>query len=430
MRPNKSSYTTVLIITAAVFILKAAAWNLVLPVEGALAQTGNSHEHNEHEDQEERHTEPEDHEDHGNDDLHKEEVGDDEEEMVHISEAQIREFGIKTALAGPGKIHGQAELTGEIVPDPDRLAHVVPRITGIVREVRKKTGDEVTKGGILAIIESRELADIKSDYLTADKRLELASANFKREKRLWEQKITPEQDFLDARTARAEAEIQRYRARQKLLALGFDQQYVTGLPEQQKASLTRYNITSPMAGVVTRRQVAVGEIVGPQSDIFVVADLSKVWVNFTVYQKDLGAVARGQAVTIAADKIDAQTHGVIDYVSPVIHEATRTATARVIVANPEGRWRPGLFVTGKVETNSVPADIVVPQTAIQTIHEEPTVFIKRDDGFEPAAVRLGRHNSRHVEIVSGLTPGAEIAVTRTFMLKAELNKEAIGGHNH
>lgn len=436
MKFHRHSYTTVLVAMAALLILKAAAWNLILPVGDAFAQTDNHQkhdnhqEHTEHGNREEGDTEAGEQENHGNDDLHNDHDDGEKEEMVHLSASRIREFGIKTAPAGPGDIHLRIESTGEIVPDPDRVAQVVPRITGIIREVRKRTGDKVAAGEVLAVIESRELADVKSDYLTADKRLELASANFKREKRLWEKKITSEQEFLDAKTALAEAEIQLDRTRQKLLALGFDEQYVADLPGQQEESLTSYNITSPMGGIVTRRNLTVGEIAGPDSDIFTVADLSKVWLNLTVYQKDLGAVAQGQKVTVSADKINAGGQGVIDYVSPVLQEATRTATARVILANPEGRWRPGLFVNAEVETTAMPADIKVPKSAIQTVHDEPTVFVKREDGFEPVAVTIGTSSSSHVEIVSGLEPNTEIAVTRTFMLKAELNKEAIGGHNH
>ncbi|MFP3982785.1 MAG: efflux RND transporter periplasmic adaptor subunit [Desulfurivibrionaceae bacterium] len=436
MKFHGHSYTTVFFAMAALLFLKAAVWNLALPVGDALAQTDNHQkhdnhqEHTEHGHQEEGDSEASEQEKHGNGDLHKDHDKVEKGEMVHLSASQIREFGIETAYTGPGNIHLQIESTGEIVPDPDRVAQVVPRITGIIREVRKRTGDPVAAGEVLAVIESRELADAKSDYLTADKRLEMASTNFKREKRLWEKEITSEQEFLDAQTAQAEAEIQLYRAGQKLLALGFDEQYVADLPDQQKKSLTRYNITSPRDGIITRRNLAVGEIAGPDSDIFTVTDLSKVWLNLTVYQKDLDTVAQGQKVTVSADKINARGQGVIDYISPVLHEATRTATARVILANPEGRWRPGLFVNAKVETTPIPADIKVPKSAIQTVHEEPAVFVKREDGFEPVAVTLGNSSSSHVEIVSGLEPNTEIAVTRTFMLKAELNKEAIGGHNH
>jgi cobalt-zinc-cadmium efflux system membrane fusion protein len=258
----------------------------------------------------------------------------------------------------------------------------------------------------------------------------LARAEFTREKRLWNQKITAEQEFLDAKTAMAEAGIQLYSAKQKLLALGFDAQYVAGLSDQQKESLTRYNITAPAGGIVTNRNLAVGEVVDPQSDVFLVADLSRVWVNLTVYQKDLGAVARGQPVTIGADKINARARGEIDFVSPVVDAATRTATARVILDNPDGRWRPGLFVTGKVDTKSIPADIVVPGSALQTIDGEQVVFVRTAHGFTPVHVEIGRRNSTYLEIVSGLAPNTPIAVTHTFMLKSELKKESIGGHRH
>ncbi|MDZ7832911.1 MAG: efflux RND transporter periplasmic adaptor subunit [Desulfobacterales bacterium] len=432
MRIHGHHYPALLIILIAAFSLLSVAPTPVLPVGHALAQAQNHHEHGQ-----EVHAE---HEPHGSIEHKAHESGEASEqahndkeedaEAVHMTAAQIKEFGIQTAGAGPGEIHVQTELPGEIVPAPDRVAHVVPRVSGFTRQVLKKTGDNVAKGEVLAVIDSRELADVKSEYLTARKRLELAQTDFKREKRLWNQKITSEQEFLDAKTAMAEADIQLYSAKQKLLALGFDVQYLAGLSDQQQESLTRYNITAPTGGIVTQRSLAVGEVVDPQSDIFVVADLDTVWVNLTVYQKDLGDVAKGQSVTIVADKINARAEGRIDYVSPVVDAATRTATARVILDNSDGRWRPGLFVTGKVDTESIPGDIVVPGSAIQSIDEEPVVFVRTDNGFAPAHVEIGKRNTTHVEIAAGIAPNTEIAVTHTFMLKSELKKESIGGHNH
>jgi len=424
-------YTPAFIAMAAVLIIGGAALVLGLSAGDARAQAQDPHAHAHAEDVRAEHGHPESgaHKNPETAEGHPENEGG-EGEGIPMSAAQAREFGIETAPAGPGEIHVRAELAGEIVFDPDRLAHIVARVPGFTREVLKKAGDAVSAGEVLAVIESRELADVKSEYLTARKRLELARAEFTREKRLWNQKITAEQEFLDAKTAMAEAGIQLYSAKQKLLALGFDAQYVAGLSDQQKKSLTRYNITAPAGGIVTDRNLAVGEVVDPQSDVFLVADLSRVWVNLTVYQKDLGAVAKGQPVTIVADKINARAEGEIDFVSPVVDAATRTATARVILDNPDGRWRPGLFVTGKVDTKSMPADIVVPGSALQTIDGEQVVFVRTAHGFTPVHVEIGRRNSTHLEIVSGLAPHTPIAVTHTFMLKSELKKESIGGHNH
>ncbi|MDZ7831894.1 MAG: efflux RND transporter periplasmic adaptor subunit [Desulfobacterales bacterium] len=433
MKNWKHGFTTALIVRAAAFfIVSAAAMLLCLPAGPVAAQTQAPHEHARGVHAEDNTPESKEHVAPGSGEASEQALSGKEEdaEAVHMTAAQIKEFGIQTADAGPGEIHAQAELPGEIVADPDRVAHVVPRVSGFTREVLKKAGDTVSAGEVLAVIDSRELADVKSEYLTARKRLDLARAEFERETRLWNQKITSEQEFLDAKTAMAEADIQLYSAKQKLLALGFDAQYVAGLSDQQQESLTRYKITAPTGGIVTDRSLAVGEVVDPQSDIFVVADLNTVWVNLTVYQKDLGVVAEGQPVTVFADKIDARVKGEIDYVSPVVDEATRTATARVILDNSDGRWRPGLFVTGKVDTASIPADIVVPKSAIQTIDEKPVVFVRTDHGFAPAHVKIGKQNATHAEIAAGIAPNTEIAVTNTFMLKSELKKGSIGGHNH
>lgn len=402
------------------------------PLSGnsARAEDPHAHEHAEEVHPGKMDSDQDVHDTHGSEDIHEAEHSGENEAIIHLSAAQISEFGIQIAPAGPGKIDLNVELTGEVLADPDRLAHIVPRVSGFTRKVYKKTGDSIKAGDVLAVIESRELADIKAEFLTALKRLDLARKRYQREKRLWERKITSEQEFLDAETAMAEVEIQIYSAKQKLMALGFDSQYIDGLQDRPKTSLTRYEITSPIDGTIIQRHMAVGEVVDTESDIFTIADLASVWINLTLYQKHLGAVKPGQPVTIYADKIDAKATGTIDYVSPIVNESTRTATARVVMENTDGRWRPGLFVSGRVKASSIAVDIAVPKSAIQTIDGETVVFVETDHGFHVETVKIGRQNLNAVEIVSGIEPHTRIAVTQTFMLKAELNKDAIGGHHH
>ena len=414
----------------AVIVLTMGSGAGLLSGNSARAEEPHAHEHAEEVHHEEMASDKDASDTHGKEDITGAEHSGENEAIIHLSAAQISEFGIQIAPAGPGKIDLNTELTGEVVADPDRLADIVPRVSGFTREVYKKTGDVVSAGDVLAVIESRELADIKAEYLTALKRLGLTRQRYEREKRLWERKITSEQEFLDAETAMAEVEIQIYSAKQKLMALGFDSQYIDRLQDRSNMSLTRYEIVSPIDGTIIQRHMAVGEVVDTESDIFTIADLARVWINLTLYQKHLGAVKPGQPATIYADKIDAKATGTIAYVSPIVNESTRTATARVVLENTAGRWRPGLFVSGRVKASSTAVDIVVPKSAIQKIDGETVVFVKTDHGFYPAAVKTGRQNLSAVEIVSGIEPHTRIAVTQTFMLKAELNKDAIGGHHH
>jgi cobalt-zinc-cadmium efflux system membrane fusion protein len=378
------------------------------------------------------------HEDH---DKHKEGEHEGEEEeghaeegeaqAIHLSEQEMQEFNIKTAKAGPGRIDVYAELPGEIVPNADRVAHVVPRVPGIVRKVYANLGDIVKSGTPMAQLESRELADAKAIYLASKERLTLAEINFRREELLWKKKVTAEQDYLDARQAMAEARIEARSAEQKLHTFGFSEAYLEQLPSQSDQAFTRYDITAPFSGTVIEKHISLNESLKDDAVAFIVADLSTVWVDIQVYQKDLARIRKGQEVLITVGHDIPDVSGTISWVGPMVGEATRTALARVVLPNPDGVLRPGLFVTTKIAVESSPTSLQVAKSALQTIEERPVVFVQDADGFEPRPVKIGRESATEVEIVDGLSPGETYVSQGAFTLKAQLAKGAFGdGHNH
>ena len=353
------------------------------------------------------------------------------EEVVRLSGEQMKEFDIEVAAAGPGRLAQYIELPGEIVLNADALAHVVPRVPGIVREVRKSVGEKVQAGELMAVLESRELAEAKAAFLAAVEREKLAAATFDREEGLWQKKISSEQDYLDARRALAEARIQRNMSEQQLHALGFSDAYLKTLPAHPDATYTRFEIRAPFAGTITEKHLALGENANSDAEVFTIADLSSVWVDINVYQKDLAEIRQGQSVTIEAGHGIPSATGKIAWVGPLVGEATRTATARVVLPNRDGSLRPGLFVTARVAVGSMPAAIIVPKSALQTFEERTVVFVQDEDGFEPRHVETGRQNATQVEILSGLAAGQSYVSQGAFTLKAQLSKGAFGdGHNH
>jgi cobalt-zinc-cadmium efflux system membrane fusion protein len=362
---------------------------------------------------------------------HAGEDGHSEEKAIRLTEAQRKEFGIELATAGSGPLKVQVELPGEIVPNADRLAHVVPRVPGVVREVRKVLGDRVRKGEILLVLDSKELADNKAAFLSAREKLDLAQSNYDREEDLWKKKISPTQDYLQAKQALTEARIDLRSAEQKLHALGFSDAYLAQLPSQPDVSYIRYEVIAPFDGVIIEKHVALGEAKKEEAEMFLIADLRSVWVNLGVYQKDIPLVRAGQPVVISAGHGIPEMAGRISYIGPLVGEQTRTATARVVLPNRGGQLRPGLFVTGRVTLSTVPVPILVPKTALQTMDEKTVVFVKDEDGFEPRPVTVGRSDGTHVEVTSGLTPGQKFVSAGAFTLKAQLAKGSFGdAHNH
>jgi cobalt-zinc-cadmium efflux system membrane fusion protein len=356
-----------------------------------------------------------------------------EEQVIELTEEQIKEIGIELAAATEGQIDVFLNLPGEVAVNADHMAHIVPRVPGVVVEVKKKLGDTAKAGEVMAVISSRDLADAKAGYLAAIERYDLAKTIFEREEKLWKEKISSEQDYLDARKGFAEANIQLRNVRQKLHALGFSQASLEKLPLEKEDQLTHFEITAPFDGVVIDKHITLGEVIGDDAEVFVIADLSSVWVDLHVYPKDLMNIKKGQRVIISVGQTIPDAEGVISYVGPVVGTDSRTAIARVVLPNSTGNFRPGLFVTARVTTDSIEASVVVSKNAVQTLEGKKCVFIKDEHGFEPAFVVIGIENTSHVEILSGLAFGQEYVTKGAFDLKSNIVTSTLdshAGHGH
>jgi cobalt-zinc-cadmium efflux system membrane fusion protein len=343
-----------------------------------------------------------------------------EEGHIELSTEQITAAGIQLAEAKPQNISLGLPFPGEVRFDEDRTAHVVPRVPGVVEAVSVNLGQTVKKGQLLAVIASQQISDQRSEQAAAQRRLALARTTYEREKKLWQDKISAEQDFLQARQALQEAEIAVSNARQKISVLSGSVVATGG---------NRYELRAPFDGVVVEKHLTPGEVVDETTAAFTLSDLSRVWVTFGVSPKDLNMVQVGKAVTVSAPELNAEVVGSVAYVGSLLGEQTRTATVRVTLENPQGSWRPGLFVTALVATESREAKVAVPETAIQTVEDKPTVFVRTDDGFEARPVELGSRTAGQVEIIQGLEPGVQVASAGSFVLKSELGK-ASAEHSH
>jgi len=363
-------------------------------------------------------------------DVHAGEEEAHEEEIVRLSAEELLEFGVEVRPAQGGVLEVHLSLPGEVVPDPDRIAHVVPRVPGVARQVYYAIGDVVSAGDILAVLDSRDLSQMKSQYLVARERTALARSTYEREEKLWREKVSSEREYLMARHGLAEARIEMRAAEQKLHAIGFSEAYLEELTFNVDTSFLRYAMTAPFGGVIVEKHLAPGEFVGDEESAFIVADLSRVWVELSVYQKDLPRVRVDQSVLVVNTQTGTEAEGRISYISPMLSEDTRTATARVLLAN-DGDWRPGLFIEGRVVVERRPVAVMVPKSALQTFEGRTVVFAQSAEGIEPVAVELGMENDTHVEVRTGLAPGRLYVATGSFTLKAQLEKGSFAsGHNH
>jgi membrane fusion protein, heavy metal efflux system len=191
---------------------------------------------------------------------------------------------------------------------------------------------------------------------------------------------------------------------------------------ESNQSLTTYELKAPISGTIIDRQVSLGEYASEQKPAFVIADLSTVWVNFSVYRRDLARVRVGDTILIDAEDGGPQIEAKIAYVSPVGNSDTQSALARAIVDNRHMRLRPGLFVTAKLVLAPKSVPLAVKSEALQTIENRTVVFVRAGDKFEVRNVELGAHDPQLVEILSGLRDGDVYAARNSFVIKAELAK--------
>jgi len=343
-----------------------------------------------------------------------------EERLVKLTGEQVGKAGIAVRAAGPAQIQAAAEFTGEIRFNEDRTAHVVPRLGGVAERVAANLGESVRKGQLLAVIASNALSEQRSELLTAQERRDAARVTFERERKLWQDRISAEQDYLQAQSALREADIAVRNAAQKLAAVG-----ATG----RSGSLNRFELRAPFDGTVVEKHLALGEAVKEDARIFTIADLRSVWAEFNVAPKDLATVRVGQRVSVSSTAFESKVAGSISYVGALLGEQTRTARARVTLTNPDGAWRPGLFVTVSVFGEQQDVPLAVPADAVQTIGNQTMVFKAVPGGFEARPVRVGRSDARAVEVLSGIEAGDQVASRNTFVLKSELGK-ASAGHGH
>ena len=344
----------------------------------------------------------------------------DEAEHVAMSDEQIKSAGIVMATAGPARIGNTVQLPGEVKFNEDRTAHVVPRVAGVAASVSVDLGQQVKKGQVLAVISSPELADLRSAHLAAQKRLGLAKLTYEREKKLWQDKISAEQDYLQAQQLYREAEIQEQTASAKLIALGAD---------VGAGALNQYTLRAPFDGIVVEKHIAQGEAVKEDANVFLISNLSTVWVEVVVSANDIETVRVGAPVDIKSSSSDTTASGKISYVGSLLGEQTRTAKARVIIDNPKMAWRPGQFLNVTLTRGSKDVAVAVPADAIQEVEGKSVVFTKADKGFAATPVRAGLNDGKSVEILEGLKPGASYVTTGSYVVKAEQGKGS-AEHEH
>ncbi len=355
-----------------------------------------------------------------------------EEGKVTMTAEMQKQNGVVVAPAKKQRLAGTISATGKVEANADRIAHVSPRISGKIVEVRASLGDSVSAGQALASLDSVELGEALNRYHQSKTKLALAQSNMDRIKALVEKKIAARKDILQAETDYKMAQSELHTDEERLSLYGVSASELQG--EGHKRPLLP--VKSPIGGIITEKHAIVGELSDPSKSLYTVADLSSVWVLVDINEKDLAKIRKGQTATVMVGAFpDLKLKGRITYIADLVNESTRTVKARIEVANPGRKLKPEMFATAELALASdappVLAVLAVPEEAVQELEGKKLLFVTENGTeFERRPVELGRAAVGMVEITGGLKEGERYAVKGGFVLKSEIKKGELEGHNH
>ncbi len=355
-----------------------------------------------------------------------------EDKEVELTDIQRTNAGVQTEVLLARPLAATVQASAEVAFDPDRMALVASPVQGRVAEVRVVPGTPVERGTLLAIIDSRELAEAKGAYLVATAAFALADQNLERERGLAAQKISSALDLSTAEAERLQAQASLEAAEETLLAFGMSETAIEELRPDRHAP-SRLQLKSPIAGVITRRDAVVGAGIEPLEALFTVADTTRVWVRVNLLERDVASVRVGQGASVRTSAFDEVFRGDVTYVAPVMDEDTRTVAARIEVDNPAGALRPGMFAQVEIEIGGEQGPVLaIPSEAILRRGGEFFAFIEEAPGrFRRVELQLGPTVGSQQVVKTGLEAGQTVVVAGAFFLQSEVEKGGFeAGHAH
>lgn len=357
---------------------------------------------------------------------HEEGGHDEQGETAHevkLSPESIEAVGIEVSQVESGSLRDNVTATATVEHDVNRVAHIAPMVEGQITKIDATLGDKVKAGQTLAVMRSVALGEARSMISQTTAALDVARQNFERQQKLVDKGIASERSFIEARGAFKQAKARYAASRSGLRALG-----VGG------GSGPAYPLKSHIDGTITEQHASVGETKGPQDELFVVADLSQVWVIGYIPEKDAHAVSPGMNATVTLDAYpDKSWQGTVDWIASTLDAKSRLLPIRVELENPEGKLKPGMFgaihlsaadsdADTNTDTDTARGVALVPVDAVQQLKGKNIVFVPGDHPgeFRAQPVELGDESGGRVEVVSGLSPTAKIVTHGAFDIKAAL----------
>ncbi|EPG75143.1 efflux transporter, RND family, MFP subunit [Leptospira fainei serovar Hurstbridge str. BUT 6] len=337
---------------------------------------------------------------------------------VTLDKEQLDLFHITTVRIEKRNFRRTISLIGEVAPVPDRIIEVPARVAGRIVTVKFVEGSQVSKGQLLAVLDSPDLARLRSAYNSAKTRHSAASQNVDRVRNLVSMKLAAKQEEIDAEANLKVIAADLKASEENLRANGL---------EPGEETTGKYYIHSPIAGIVLNRNALPGAMVPGTQNLATIGNISELWFMAKIFEADLGKVTEGDKADVVLNSYpDLLFEGVLEHIGEQVDIASRTVHARLVFKNKGRKAKIGLFGTAKVVTDTG-SGILVPESSIFKISNSDYVFIRKDsDTYIPKIVRVANSEDGMVEILNGLDPGEEVVTQGVFELKSLLLKSSFG----
>ncbi|MGH7233288.1 MAG: efflux RND transporter periplasmic adaptor subunit [Nitrospiraceae bacterium] len=351
--------------------------------------------------------------------------------LVRMTPEEITRGGIEVKPVARVDFRTFRDFPGTVVPNQHAVAEITTLVRGRVVDVYVDLGQEVKAGALLAILYSSELGLAQSGYLKAVAKLYVAERAFKRAQSLLEEKVIGLAEMQRREGEMISIRAEKRESQDRLRLLGMSDEQINRLDREQTIQ-SHVPIVAPFDGRIIVRNLTKGEVVETIEKLFVVADLSEVWVIANIPEKDIPYIHQdqskhGQIIEILLTTYPDQVfHGKITYVGDVLDIGTRTMRLRIELQNPDRRLKPEMYATIRVYSAPETNVLVVPESSVQRERDRRFVFVQRDaQSFEVRDVKLGQSNGDGVKILDGLKEGETIVTQGAFVLKSELLGEQI-----
>ncbi len=342
------------------------------------------------------------------------------EGRLQLAEASLKSSGLELLKVSSHAFQSQTEATGEVQIPVDQQVAVIAKSSGVITSIHKALGAPVRAGEVIAVIDSRDLVSLRAAQRTAQQQLSLAKATLDREQRLWKEKISPEQDYLQAKASHAQAAIRLDEASRMISSYGGD----------AGGNDSKLYIRAPINGIVIENRAVSGQAVSPDTVLFQIANASDLVAVVNVPEQAVVSIKSGMSAQVQAQGADPVTvQGQVNYISELLGSETRTAQVHIRFKNPANQWKQGQLVKASIATGKDDMSLAVREDALQTFRDWDVVFIRIGDQFEIRPVELGLKSDGFVQVLSGLTEGQVYAAGNSYLLKAELGK-AGASHDH